>query len=218
MIKFKISPTKCILMAFLSILTVSCDLFSSEGREIIFGKATINEKEYKDTNTWSWNYQPGAPALWIMTHYKWFSFRTILTPPNNNLPNYFIHFFIQEDSNNLRLGHQYKLECYNSELDIKYFNETVVIPYLDKNKSSFLSKESEGISFIYEPDVNLKPKTDTSIISLSGEFVVEEIYEKTGNCVGRYSLRSSRNSKEQLVIEGKFEATLCKNEQIYKNK
>lgn len=185
------------IISLLMIVT-GCKLFTPE--ELIFGTAQINDKNYKDSKMWYWNYHPEAPPLVVRPHFKSFDFHTQLKPETTGLPNYSISFYVDLDIDSIKIGYPYKLGHYKN-YNITSYEYWNVVPYFYKNRSNILSTDHNGIAFALVENSEIP-------ISLSGELVIEQIYNKTSICTGYYSLTTSDDAVERLVIKGKFEANL----------
>jgi hypothetical protein len=177
-------------------LTAGCEKMFIGGEKIV-GTATINGEKYKESTIWGWNFRGYPSSIRLLENYKMFHFVVRLSPEESNNFSHTINFYVYEDDAQFKINHPYEIEIYD-DLDVESLFWGDVIPYFSNDMNKDLIGNADGIAHATSSSIE-------TFVPLKGKFVLENIDFQTKVCHGHYSLTSSENESEKLVIDGKFE-------------
>ena len=199
----RIISTKTCVAIVLSLISIGCSRFTSEGETLIRGTATINGKEYVDITKRYWNTDFTINNLSFYPEYSMFLICMQLQPKGQTKLDYeyWISFCLStEKTGGLQINYPYRVE-YKKSLE----EPTVIIPndviknFATNREKVINTKANDGIAIV----ANLKREATRSV---EGQFIIRSLDLQSGDCRGEYTITTPAvDGKEDLRINGKFE-------------
>ena len=204
MIRRIISPKTCVAIV-LSLISIGCSRFTSEGETLIRGTATINGKEYVDITKRYWNTDFTINNLSFYPEYSMFLICMQLQPKGQTKLDYeyWISFCLStEKTGGLQINYPYRVEYKKSlETPTKRIPNDVIKNFA-KNRAKVINTElNDGIAIITDFKTNAARWVE-------GQFIICYLDLKSGECRGEYTIKTPAvDGKEELRVNGKFETT-----------
>jgi hypothetical protein len=203
MIRRIISPKTCVAIV-LSLISIGCSRFTSEGETLIRGTATINGKEYVDITKRYWNTDFTINNLSFYPEYNMFLINMQLQPKDQSKweYEYEISFCVStEKAEGVKVNYPYKVEDKKS-IKTHRLIPNDIIELFAKNRAKVINTElNDGIAIITDFKTNAARWVE-------GQFIIRSLDLKSGECRGEYTIKAPAvDGKEELRVNGKFETT-----------